>query len=75
MTTENAQLSLIETPRSWRLDKHTREVGREGVARARAALRAGRHSRLQDPPLVPARGDTHPRSRPRPHPGAGRAAA
>lgn len=75
MTTENAQLSLIETPRSWRLDKHTREVGREGVARARAALRAGRHARSQDPPPAPARGVTHPRPRPRPHPGAGRAAA
>lgn len=37
----NAQLTLIETPRSWKLDHHTREVGREGIARARAALKAG----------------------------------
>jgi len=42
--TENAQLTLIDTPRSWKLDDRTREVGREGVARARAALRAGRHA-------------------------------
>lgn len=39
--TTNAQLRLIETPRSWKLDEHTREVGREGIARARAALQAG----------------------------------
>ena len=45
--TENAQLTLIDTPRSWKLDERTREVGREGVARARAALRAGLHTRTQ----------------------------
>jgi hypothetical protein len=39
--TTNAQLTLIETPRSWTLDEHTREVGRAGIARARAALAAG----------------------------------
>jgi hypothetical protein len=55
MTTRNAQLSLIETPRAWRIDNHTREVGREGIARARAALRAGRQARSQDPPARPAR--------------------
>ena len=33
------QLSLIDTPSPWRLDEHTREVGRAGVAQARAALR------------------------------------
>jgi hypothetical protein len=43
--TENAQLTLIDTPRSWKLDQHTRDVGREGIARARAALRAGAHAR------------------------------
>ena len=50
MTTRNAQLTLIDTPRSWRLDDRTRAVGREGIARARAALRDGRHVRTQDPP-------------------------
>ena len=50
MTTRNAQLTLIDTPRSWRLDDRTRAVGREGIARARAALRDGRHARTQDPP-------------------------
>ena len=53
MTSRNAQLSLIETPRAWRIDNHTREVGREGIARARAALRAGRQARSQDPPARP----------------------
>ena len=50
MTSQHAQLTLIDTPRSWRIDERTREVGREGVARARAALRDGRHARTADPP-------------------------
>jgi len=50
MTTPNAQLTLIDTPRTWRLDDRTRAVGRAGIARARAALRDGRHARTQDPP-------------------------
>jgi hypothetical protein len=34
------QLALLEdTPTVWRLDEHTREVGRQGIARAREALR------------------------------------
>jgi hypothetical protein len=34
------QLILIEERQpDWRLDEHTREVGRAGVAQARAALR------------------------------------
>ena len=48
--TENAQLTLIDTPRSWRLDERTREVGREGIARARAALQAGLHTRTPSRP-------------------------
>jgi hypothetical protein len=64
--TENAQLTLIDTPRSWKLDQHTREVGREGIARARAALRDGRHtataSRSSPPrPRAGRRGATAPR--------------
>jgi hypothetical protein len=39
--TKTSQLTLIDTPRSWKMDERTREVGREGIARARAALRAG----------------------------------
>jgi hypothetical protein len=35
------QLTLIDTPKDWRLDDRTRELGFEGVARARAALRDG----------------------------------
>lgn len=34
------QLTLLETPPSWRLDDHTRAVGRRGVAEARASLQA-----------------------------------
>jgi hypothetical protein len=35
------QLRLIETPhRSWKLDRRTREIGRKGIADARAALAA-----------------------------------
>src|SRR3546814_6117597 len=33
------QLTLLDTPPSWRLDDHTREVGRRGVAEARSSLR------------------------------------
>jgi hypothetical protein len=65
----DAQLSLIETPRAWRLDEHTREVGRAGVARAREALRAGRRPHTPDPS-----GHKAPRRRTR-TPGAGRTAA
>ena len=56
--TENAQLTLIDTPRSWKLDQHTRDVGRDGVARARAALRAGVHAGRS-----PASGASPPRRR------------
>jgi|RhiMethySRZTD1v2_1073278.scaffolds.fasta_scaffold04630_10 hypothetical protein len=48
--TKTSQLTLIDTPRSWKMDERTREVGREGIARARAALRAG----LRTGPDVPA---------------------
>lgn len=36
------QLTLIETPGTWRLDERTREVGRRGIASARAELAAHR---------------------------------
>ena len=36
------QLSLLETRRTWALSETTREVGRRGVAEARAALDAAR---------------------------------
>jgi len=33
------QLVLVETPRErWRIDDHTRDVGRKGVEQARQAL-------------------------------------
>lgn len=43
------QLTLIETPPDWRLDDRTREIGRRGVARARAALAAA-HGGATPPP-------------------------
>jgi hypothetical protein len=60
MAGKDAQLSLIETPRPWRLDERTRAVGRAGVAQARAALRSV-HARRQDAPG--AAGHRHDRKR------------
>ena len=40
------QLVLIETePEGWRLDEHTREVGRQGIQAARAALLEAQRAR------------------------------
>ena len=36
------QLTLIEDKKPWRLDEKTREIGRRGLAEARAALAANR---------------------------------
>ena len=36
----SAQLQLIDTDRPWKLDRRTVEIGRAGVAQARAALAA-----------------------------------
>jgi hypothetical protein len=61
------QLSLIDTPRTWRLDERTRATGRAGLARARAALAAGIESRGEAP-----EGEAEPASRrrgPRRRPG------
>jgi len=63
------QLVLVDTPRTWRLDDHTREVGREGLARARAALRDGLRRRPAPDPSA------HPHPRPHPRPGTRREAA
>jgi hypothetical protein len=50
MTKTTNQLNLLDTQPDWRLDERTRRVGREGLARARAALQASRRSRSQGPP-------------------------
>jgi hypothetical protein len=63
--TENAQLTLIDTPRSWKLDQRTREVGREGIARARAALREGLHDRHSVSGAPPPGGRSTAHRRPR----------
>lgn len=34
------QLTLLEAPPVWRIDESTREVGRRGLAEARATLQA-----------------------------------
>ena len=34
------QLALLDTPPEWHIDDQTREVGRKGLAQARAALAA-----------------------------------
>lgn len=53
---DTRQLVLISddgTGRDWRLDEHTRQVGRQGVAAAREALRAAitpTHARTEGDP-------------------------
>lgn len=50
----STQLNLIEEAggQEWRLDARTREVGRKGVAAARAALRATRRRGEDDDPTA-----------------------
>ncbi len=45
----SAQLQLIDTERTWKLDRRTVEIGRAGVARARAALAAATAPEVTDP--------------------------
>jgi hypothetical protein len=59
------QLTLLDTPPTWRIDEATREVGRRGVAEARASLQAA---------LAARRADEAPDAR-REHPSHGRSAA
>ena len=43
MTSAGTQMALLEPEEApWRLDPHTREIGRRGVAEARQALRGAR---------------------------------
>lgn len=47
MVVMEKQLTLVDTPKAWKLDRRTREIGRKGVADARAALRragSGQHA-------------------------------
>jgi hypothetical protein len=43
------QLTLIDPQRTWRLDERTRQIGRRGVAEARAALAAHRPGEVSRP--------------------------
>ena len=48
------QLRLIEPAEvSWRLDERTKSIGRQGIARARAALAAARVPAPADEAAVP----------------------
>lgn len=53
------QLSLLETPPSWRIDAATREAGRRGVAEARASLQAALAAARHDAEAATARRE-HP---------------
>jgi hypothetical protein len=44
------QLTLLDTPPSWRLDEATRAAGRKGIADARAKLRKARTNATPTPP-------------------------
>jgi hypothetical protein len=44
------QLALLDTPPEWHIDDQTREVGRAGLARARAALAAAARGEADTPP-------------------------
>lgn len=46
------QLVLMEAPAEWRLDDETREIGRDGVAQARQALREARQAALVERPTA-----------------------
>lgn len=41
------QLTLIDTPRTWRLDEATKAAGRKGIAQARATLEAAKAAAAQ----------------------------
>jgi hypothetical protein len=57
------QLTLLDTPPAWRIDETTREVGRRGVAAARASLQAAIASqRASEPSNAPAEHPSHGRS-------------
>ena len=59
------QLTLLDTPPQWRIDEATREVGRRGIAEARASLQAA----------IAAAQSTEPAAKGREHPSHGRSAA
>ena len=56
------QLALLDTPPEWHIDDQTREVGRAGLARARAALAAAAHGQA-DPRPTRGRGAVTERAR------------
>lgn len=48
------QLTLLDTPPSWRLDAATKAAGRKGIAEARATLRAALAAQAQASSATPA---------------------
>jgi hypothetical protein len=59
------QLTLLDTPPTWRIDEATREAGRRGIAEARASLQAA----------IAARRSTEAATSSHEHPSHGRSAA
>jgi hypothetical protein len=57
------QLALLDTPPEWHIDDQTREVGRAGLARARAALAAAAAHGQADPQPTRGRGAVTERAR------------
>jgi hypothetical protein len=47
------QLTLLDTPPTWRLDEATKVVGRKGIAEARASLQAALAARQELDPATP----------------------
>lgn len=47
------QLTLLDTPPTWRLDEATKAVGRKGLADARAALQAAIAAQHRTEPGTP----------------------
>ena len=54
------QLTLLDTPPAWRIDDSTREVGRRGVAAARASLQAAMAAMTAQPTAEAAGSQEHP---------------
>ncbi|MGK2950308.1 MAG: hypothetical protein ACSLFP_17185 [Acidimicrobiales bacterium] len=45
------QLTLLEAPPTWQIDESTREVGRRGLAEARATLQAALAAEREQAPV------------------------
>lgn len=55
----SAQLQLLDTERPWKLDRRTVEIGRAGLAQARAALAAATIAEAEVSPFEALSGTKH----------------